>query len=380
MQRLGRSLVSLSFCCALLAAALVSGCGDSGTSGSGGESGADPSDPKYAGRGSYAVGVTTVALRDREVEVWYPVDAGAVAGKTKSSYASFEVLPDGVVALLPPDLNIVVDMDAYRDVAVSRDGPFPILTFSHGAGGFRHAYSGFMTLLASHGMIAASIDHLEWGLLAQVGLRPDDAVDRDAGDVVLETVARLGEESGDAGSVLSGGVDVSRVATSGHSAGGRAAFALPERPEIKAMIGYATGGARDVDTDKSILLFVGAEDGGAGRLEEAYEGLTPIRRFVSVDNAGHNSFTDQCAIIHGGNNFLEDLVASGFPIPESLLGLAIDGCLPENLTPATFWDVTTHFTVATLRVAFGIDAEPVGLGDGVAAAFPDITMTYRHDP
>ena len=81
-----------------------------------------------------------------------------------------------------------------------------------------------------------------------------------------------------------------------------------------------------------------------------------------------------------GNNFLDDLVASGFPIPESLLALAIDGCLPENLDPAVFWDVTTHFTVAHLRVAFGIDAAPVGLGDGVASAFPGVTMTYHHEP
>lgn len=356
----------------------IAACGDSATPASGG-SADNPNDPVYAGRGSYEVGVTTIALGDREVEVWYPVDASAVAGLSTTSYVSFEVLPQGIIDILPPDLNIEVPMDAYRDVPVSGDGPFPILTFSHGAGGFRHAYSGFLTLVASHGLIAASIDHLEWGLLEQVGLRSADAVDREAGDVVLETVDRLGAASADGSSVLSGGVDTSRIATSGHSAGGRAAFALPERPEVKAMIGYATGGARDVQTDKSILLLVGAEDAGAQRLEEAYDALTPIKRFVSIDEAGHNSFTDQCAIIHGGNNFLDDLVAAGFPVPENLLDLAIDGCLPENLTPATFWDVTTHFTVATLRAAFGLDAQPTGLGDGVAGAFPGVSLTYRHE-
>lgn len=334
----------------------------------------------YAGHGPYPVGVTTVALSDREVEVWYPTDPGAVAGLQTSSYVSFEVLPAGIVAILPPDLNIEIPMDAYRDVPVSVDGQFPILTFSHGAGGFRYAYSGFLTRVASYGIIAVSIDHLEWGLLQQVGLRDDDAVNREAGDVVLETVARLGDASADAGSVLRGGVDTSRVAMSGHSAGGRAAFALPDRPEVKAMIGYATGSARGVETDKPILLLVGTEDGGAARLEEAYDGLSPVKRFVSIDVAGHNSFTDQCAIIHGGNNFLDDLVEAGFPVPQNLLDLAIDGCVPRNLAPATFWDVSTHFTVAHVRQAFGIDETPVGLGDGIATAFDGVTMSYRHDP
>ena len=112
-------------------------------------------------------------------------------------------------------------------------------------------------------------------------------------------------------------------------------------------------------TEKPILLLVGAEDGGAASLEEAYEGLGAPKRFVSIGRAGHNSFTDQCAIIHGGNNFLIRLQESGFPIPENLLALAIDGCRPENLPPADFWPVAQHFTVAHVRAAFGLDREPV---------------------
>ena len=157
-----------------------------------------------------------------------------------------------------------------------------------------------------------------------------------------------------------------------------AAFTLPDRPEIKAMIGYATGSARGIETDKPILLLVGSEDGGAGRLEEAYDGLSPVKRFVSIDVAGHNSFTDQCAIIHGGNNFLDDLVASGFPIPSNLLDLAIDGCLPRNLAPDRFWAVSSHFTIAHIRDALGMDA--AGLGDEVATAFDGVTLRYRQAP
>jgi Platelet-activating factor acetylhydrolase, isoform II len=333
---------------------------------------------KYAERGPYPVGVTTLDLGDRKIEVWYPLDPGSEAGVEKDSYASFDVLPDAIEMILPEDLNIVVEMDAYRDLPVSRDGPFPIFTFSHGAGGFRQAYSGFLTGIASHGFIVASLDHLEWGLLAQVGLRPP-GIDRDPGEVVLATIERLTQASNDPSSPLAGGVDPTKVSTSGHSAGGRAAFALPDRPEIVSMIGYATGTAGGVITDKPILLLVGAEDGGAGPLEDAYDDLRPVKRFVSVGRAGHNSFTDQCAIIHGGNNFLIELVAAGFPIPQNLLDLAIDGCRPENLPPAEFWKIAQHFTVAHLRAALGLDSPPVGLGDGIENAFGDTTINYRHD-
>jgi hypothetical protein len=33
-----------------------------------------------------------------------------------------------------------------------------------------------------------------------------------------------------------------------------------------------------------------------------------------------------------------------------------------------------------VRAAFGIDETPVGLGDGVAGAFDEVTLRYRHDP
>lgn len=333
---------------------------------------------QYAARGPYPVGVTTLDLGDRDIEVWYPLAPGSEAGHTPASYASFTVLPEAIQNLLPPDLNIVVPMDAYRDLPVSDAGPFPILTFSHGAGGFRQAYSGFLTGIASHGFVVASLDHLEWGLLAQIGLLPP-GINRGAGEVALAAVRRLADASADPGSPLAGGVDATRVITAGHSAGGRAAFALPDRPEVWAMIGFATGASSSGATGKPILLLAGAEDGGVDALEGAYDDLAAVKRFVAIDRAGHNSFTDQCAIIHGGNNFLERLVEEGFPIPPSLLEQAIDGCRPENLTPAAFWTVAQHFTVAHARAALGLDAPPVGLGAGVVDAFDGVTLRYRVD-
>ena len=108
---------------------------------------------------------------------------------------------------------------------VSGAGPFPILTFSHGAGGFRQAYSGLLTGIASHGFVVASLDHLEWGLLAQVGLLPP-GVNRDPGEVVLAAVERAGGgERRSQTSPLAGGVDATRVAPPGT----RPAAARPSR-------------------------------------------------------------------------------------------------------------------------------------------------------
>jgi hypothetical protein len=235
-----------------------------------------------------------------------------------------------------------------------------------------------LTGIASHGIVVASLDHLEWGLLVQVGL-PPGGIERDAGEVVRTALDRLAAASADAGTVLAGAVDGSRVATSGHSAGGRAAFALPEDPAVESMIGYATG-ASAAGVGKPVLLLVGAEDGGAEALEQRYDALGAPKRFVSVGRAGHNSFTDQCAIIHGGNNFLVRLVEAGFPIPERLLDLAIDGCRPENLPPAEFWRVAQHFTVAELRAAFGEDVAAGSLDDAVAGRFDGIAVRYRQEP
>lgn len=330
---------------------------------------------KYAERGPYPVGVTTLTIGDRDIEVWYPLDPGSEAGHEKDSYASFTVLPEAIQMLLPEDLNIIVPTEAYRDLPVSAAGPFPILTHSHGAGGFRQAYSGFLTGVASHGFVVASLDHLEWGLLAQVNLRPPGP-DRDAGEVVLAAVSALTAASGDPTSPLSGGVDAARVITTGHSAGGRAAFALPDHAGVKAMIGYATGASSSGVSGPPILLLAGAEDPGVNGLENAYEDLSPIKRFVSIERVGHNSFTDQCAIIHGGNNFLERLVEAGFPIPPALLVQAIDGCRPENLAPADVWRIVQHFTVAHARAALGLDDPPVGLGAAIADAFV-VPLRYR---
>jgi predicted dienelactone hydrolase len=329
---------------------------------------------RFADPGPYPVGVRRLDMGDRQLEVWYPAHPGSEQGTAHAGYRAVEFLPDAILGILPPELkDLVVEMPAYRDLPISSDGPFPVMTFSHGAGGFRLAYSALLAGIASHGIVVASIDHIEWGLLAFVGLPP--ASEREADELVLSTLDVLDAENGDPQSPLAQGVDITRVATAGHSAGGRAAFALLERPEIKSGVGYATGGLAAAN-GKPILYMVGALDELITGLEQSYAQLPPIKRLVSVTNAGHNSFTDQCAIIHGGNNIIELVRAAGLPLPDNLAELALDGCREENLAPAEFWRVVQHFTVAHLRAVFGIDARPVDLEPEVITAFTPVEVRY----
>ena len=67
-------------------------------------------------------------------------------------------------------------------------------------------------------------------------------------------------------------------------------------------------------------------------------------------------------------------------VSPQLLRLASNGCAKTDVAPAKFWPIVQHFTVAEIRNALGIDAQPVGLGDGITTAFPPITIQYQHQP
>lgn len=346
----------------------------------------DDTRTSYASAGPYTVGVTTLEMGDRQLEVFYPIEEGSSEGIEPASYDLIDPFPASVqdlILLQAPDINASITLPAYRDLPSSRYGPFPVVLFSHGSGGFRRAYSKHLAGIASHGFVVASIDHLEWGLLSRLGLGPPEDQAREAGELVLAALAVLDTEYQDPGSVLSGTADTSQVATIGHSAGGRAAFAFSslENTDIKALIGYATVPFEETP-EKPVLLLLGAEDLAVTTETtlNVYDSLLPEKRYVAVTQAGHNSFTDQCEVIFGGN----DIIAAaqtifGPAFPDSLVALAKDGCMPENLAPSEFWRVAQHFTVAHLRRAFSLNAEPSGLTEGAPGLFGDIEVDYRFE-
>lgn len=338
-------------------------------------------EPAYAKAGPYKVGYIKLRLPDRDVFVWYPADEQAVAGKPKATYDQRTPLPANLKALVPDKYNTVVTMDAYADVAGSTKGPFPVVLFAHGYGAHPLYNATSEAGIASWGFVVAGVDFFERGIANQVLNKkyPNDP-NRDP-RLLFEALDLLGRDNGDAGSVLHGVVDTTRVGAVGHSAGGNSVFDALKDPRVAVAIGYAPVPPTGTPANKPTMIIAGSLDNAltSAQLEKEYNSFPPPKRRVEVANAGHNTFTDICDVIRGGGGLIKFALDNHF-ISGQLEQLAVNGCAQDNLPPAQFLPVVQHFTVAELRDALHIDPQPIGLGDGIAQAFPGVTITYWHQP
>ncbi len=336
----------------------------------------------YASPGPYKVGYTTLRMTDRFVDVWYPADPNAVEGKPKATYDQRTPLPPALKHFVPNAYNTVVTMDAYKDAAGSAKGPFPVVLFSHGAPAFRMASSGIDAGVASWGFVVVSVDYVERGEVTQFpGQKPvslDEARDRRLMMASLDLVTR---ENNRPESALHGLIDVTRVASAGHSAGGTTAFDALTDPRVKVAVLWAPVIPTTPPAKKPTMIIGASQDIAVtpAILRKAYAALPVPKRWVEIGPAGHNSFTDLCLVTRAGGGSVKFAIDSHL-IPPAAATIVLNGCGKTDLKSERFFPVVQHFTVAELRSAFGIDTQPVGLGDGITQAFPGITVTYRHQP
>jgi dienelactone hydrolase len=345
--------------------------------------------PAYVGPGPWAVGVTTISLGDRDMEVWYPADPADTVGVPRDQYFIRDFVSEFFDGLLDPAVDPPYETDAHRGVpADPSGGPYPLVLFSHGFAGFRLTTTFLTTHLASWGFVVIAPDYLERGLASVLG----DPVPSPRSDRVVadEAITAAAEANDEAGGPLEGIIDSSEVFPIGHSAGGGTSLRLLTRPDVNTAIPMASGiseisliqgNAPVLPPSAAITFIAGRADGIAdvANARTGYEYTPGPGRLVELDRAGHNNaFTELCEIGDGGVAAIAR--GTGLPIPENLLALGDDGCPTPPFAPSPeVWDEVRHFVTAELRFRAGLDADPVGLGDGIVAAFDDV-LTYRHDP
>jgi dienelactone hydrolase len=345
----------------------------------------------YTGDGPYKVGVTTLELSDRKVEVWYPADNAQVGSTPKDVYDVRTFLPDWFNAYLGnfPWVVPTHETNAYRGVPAA-SGAFPLTLFSHGAAGYRLTSTELTTHVASWGFIVISPDYLERGIQSALGNGP--GAPRADTTVADEAITAVEAASASTGGLLSGHVDGTKVYPWGHSAGGGTSLRLLQRPDVDTAIPMAAGFSAQSLSDgsavtpppgKSVTWIGGQSDGVAAiaNVRNGYDYTPGEKKIVEFSGAGHNNgFTEICEI--GGVGLIGLVWAVGLQavLPGALLSLGGDGCsAPPYADSPVLWPQVGHFLVAELRYRSGLDPQPVGLGTHVTASLPNVAA-YNHAP
>jgi fermentation-respiration switch protein FrsA (DUF1100 family) len=143
-------------------------------------------------------------------------------------------------------------------------------------------------------------------------------------------------------------------------------------------VSYASG-LRDIVPDVPSLFMAGELDAviDASRTAEAFE-LAPAPSWLWVfDDAGHQAFSDLCAIGGGDVNLivLADAAGVGAFVDERLRVLAVDGCEEPNRPVQDVWPGIDQASTGFYRWVFGIDAEPIGLDESVVTT--GVTVTSK---
>lgn len=353
---------------ALLFTVLLAACGS-------GDSGV----PNYSESGPFEVGVTFLMLPgDRPVDVWYPAgEGGQVANRFRHNLN--DPWPESIRLLVPQVPDTVVD--AYPDVQASDAGPFPVILESHGFGSSRRDGALNHRHLASWGFIVIAPEHFERNRATVTG-QPVEFEEMESVDVLLAALALVEEESITEGSVLEGIVDSDRVAVDGVSAGGRAALELGNDPRIGAVVGRAPAGSETPDGGVPVLLLASDRDVAVDvdGVRAIYGEMASPKALAVILDAGHNTFTDACAIIreNGGLDIEAMVEATGFPA--ELLEFGNNGCTDEYADPAVIRPMINHLQVAHIRWALGIDSNDDALAVSyIEETYGELLVEYQRE-
>ncbi|MFM8971058.1 MAG: alpha/beta hydrolase family protein [Actinomycetota bacterium] len=347
----------------------------------------------YTDPGPYPVGITTLALDSgQKVEVWYPAVKGTTGTDTYDVRAQ---IPETVRNLLTANIPATFSVDAGRDAAVA-DGRFPLVLFSHGFSGFRQQSSFLTAHLASWGFVVAAPDHWQRDLFHVLDrvLGGSSDTPPDPVEDLRQTRTLMESQDTTAGSRFAGLVRSDQVVAVGHSAGGGTVLGVADDEGVVGYVSMASGLLRSMASttttsvappelpDTPSLFLAGSTDvvvPVAEATEPAFAAASPPTRLWVIDKVGHNGFDDLCTL-GGGKGIIGIAEASGLgsflDAQPSFRRLGQDGCLAPAVPVRQTFPIIEHAVTAFVRNAFGIDAEPVGLGPDVAGEY-SVPVTIR---
>jgi len=272
------------------------------------------------------------AARELMVSVWYPAAApgGRPARYMTPAESGLQLASRGITGVLPELLSTVRTSATLDATPAGRPRSLPLVVLSPGFTASRSALTALAEDLASHGYVAAGIDHtyethatafpdgrVTTCLARQARRRGGGSPQQVAAGRAADVSFVLGELTG-ARPAWPGGalIDPARIAMAGHSAGGAAAIAAM-LADSRIRAGIDLDGATCAPIPEEGLarpfLFLGRQSGytpGTGAAaapgtrawkllraavatwERDWDRLTGWKRWLVVAGAVHASFTD----------------------------------------------------------------------------------------
>jgi hypothetical protein len=242
-----------------------------------------------AARGPWSVGALNLTLVDGlNTEIWYPAVPGSEEGRKNVTYDLRDHIPNP--SKVSDQENPIQICDCYRNLPLDTEyGPYPVIVFVHGAGGFLSQDMELMTHWASRGFVVLASDHP--GIMFEDMVLGKMASYNPAGDV-RKTLRALKNHEG-ASAFLEGQLKQDRIGAMGHSAGAVGVATLGN--DVQVIIFHSGGGLVNPQPETAMYIS-GTVDFGYAMIQGMYQIGQPDKRALYLKGGGHLVGTSLCGL------------------------------------------------------------------------------------
>jgi dienelactone hydrolase len=306
-----------------------------------------PNPDDFGARGPWPVGVRTVSVAGLTVDVWYPARRGSEAGKSRRVTNLYLLIPESFRAPFgPPPTPPLQTCDCFANLPIDdAHGPYPIVLYAHGVGGFRSNNESLLTHWASRGFVVLAANHAAQTLTSLwAGTSGGSNVQFDLELIRSRLFALDGELQ-----FLAGHADSTRLALAGHAAGASGAAGVTQSANVHLLL---AGGSLVPSAIPASALFVGADRDEvvtSSQIRDRYLAASPQRRLVVLANAGHHSVTDVCTLRLTGGDLLGTARAVGMSVPPGIAFTYENGCTDDLAAHSAITRLVRRATSATLE-------------------------------